>query len=259
MAARRGTFSRPRLYYLRGAFRARAACLSPGGSLIRITALSPLPGRPGRVAVSVDGVTRCTAAIEVVAAAGLHVGDAVEESALARLERADLAWRVRQAAFDLLAYRPRSLEELRRRLLRKSFPEDAVDACLADLRARGWLDDEAFAAGFVRDRIRRRPRGRRALVFELRARGVAPERAAGAVEEVFREDGVSELDLARAAAKAWRRRAGKEAARAGAACTASADARRLRDRRRLHAYLMRRGFSAAVVGEVVAEIARRSD
>ncbi|HEY8469565.1 MAG TPA: RecX family transcriptional regulator [Longimicrobiales bacterium] len=206
-----------------------------------------------------DGVTRCTAAVDVVAAAGLGVGDAVDEAALARLEQADLAWRVRQAAFDLLAYRPRSVEELRRRLLRKSFPEDAVDACLADLRARGWLDDEAFAAGFVRERIRRRPRGRRALVSELRARGVAPEQAAGAVEEVFREDGVSELDLARAAARAWRRKAGKDAARAGAASRTAADAQRARDRRRLHAYLMRRGFSAAVIGEVVAEIGRHGE
>src|SRR5690606_24893788 len=102
---------------------------------IRITALSPLPGRPGRVAVCVDRGTRCTAAIEAAAAAGLRVGDAVEGRALARLERAVLAWRVRQAAFDLLAYRPRSVEELRRRLLRKSFPEGAVDAGRADLRA----------------------------------------------------------------------------------------------------------------------------
>jgi regulatory protein len=225
---------------------------------IRITALSPLPGRPGRVAVCVDGVTRCTAAFEVVAAAGLRVGDAVEEAVLARLAQADLAWRVRQAAFDLLAHRPRSVEELRRRLLRKSFPESAVDACLEELRARGWLDDEAFATGFVRERIRRRPRGRRALVAELRARGIAPDQAAGVVDEVFREDGVSELDLARAAARAWRRRAGKDATGA-AASGAAADGRRARNRRRLYAYLMRRGFSAAVIGEVVAEMGRHGE
>jgi len=190
-----------------------------------------------------------------VAAAGLRVGDEVEESALAALEERDLAWRVRQAALDLLAHRARSVAELRGRLLRKGFPASAIDACLADLQERGWLDDDAFAATFVRERIRRKPRGRRGLVAELRSRGVAAERASRIVEETLHEEDVSELDLARAAARAWRRRAGRASYAAGA----SAEGRDalLRQRRRLYAYLTRRGFSADVIGAVVAEVTRR--
>lgn len=220
-------------------------------AIIRITALTPQPGRPGRIAVHVDGAVRLTAAVEVVAAAGLHVGDDVEERALVAIERSDLAWRTRQAALDLLAYRPRSVAELRRRLLRKDFPADAVDACIADLQERGWLDDDAFASAFVRERIRRKPRGRRGLVSELRSRGVGVDRAARAVEEAFEAEDVSELDLARSAALAWSRRAG---APAGSAVERD---ERLRQRRRLYAYLTRRGFGADVAGAVVAEMMRR--
>jgi len=200
-------------------------------------------------------VIRLTAAIEVVAAAGLHVGDEVEESALAALERDDIAWRTRQAALDLLAYRPRSVAELRRRLLRKDFPAATIDACLADLQERGWLDDDAFAATFVRERIRRKPRGRRGLVSELRSRGIGADRAARVVEETLEAEEVSEMDLARAAARAWSRRAGG-AGHAAGATAAERDAWQLRQRRRLYAYLTRRGFSADVVGAVVAEVTR---
>lgn len=224
---------------------------------IRITALKPQPGRPGRIAVYVDGEERLTAAAEVVAAAGLHVEDTVDAAALAALGHDDLVWRVRQAALDLLAYRPRSVAELRRRLLRKEFPEHVVDSCLADLEARGWLDDDAFAAAFIRDRIARKPRGRRGLVSELRARGVGPERAARAVDGAFEAHDVSELDLARTAAQAWARRNRGPGAGTRLAATGHRDDGGLRDRRRLYAYLTRRGFSAAVVGEVVAEVARR--
>ena len=199
-------------------------------------------------------MARLTAAVEVVAAAGLRVGDDVEESALAALERSDLAWRTRQAALEHLAYRPRSVDELRRRLLRKDLPADVVDACLADLQERGWLDDDAFAATFVRERIRRKPRGRRGLVSELRSRGVGAERAARVVEETLEAEDVSELDLARAAARAWSRRSGG-AGHASGGAAAERDAR-LRQRRRLYAYLTRRGFSADVVGAVVAEVTR---
>lgn len=232
----------------------RADRLSRQEARIRITALTPQPGRAGRIAVEVDGVVRLTTAPEVVAAAGLRVGDEVGESALATLEEGDLAWRVRQAALDLLAHRPRSVAELRRRLLRKGFPDRAVDACLADLHERGWLDDDAFAATFVRERIRRRPRGRRGLLAELRSRGVGAERAARVVEETLAEEDVSELELARAAARAWSRRAGRVEPAADPAAKREAW---LRQRRRLYAYLARRGFSADVIGAVVAEVTRR--
>ncbi len=75
------------------------------------------------------------------------------------------------------------------------------------------------------------------------------------VEETLEAEEVSEMDLARAAARAWSRRAGG-AGHAAGATAAEHDAWRLRQRRRLYAYLTRRGFSADVVGAVVAEVTR---
>src|SRR5690606_30583448 len=97
-------------------------------------------------------------------------------------------------------------EELRRRLARKDFPDDVVQATVDDLAERGFVDDAEFAAMFVRDRVRSKPRGKRRLVQELRARGVAAATAARAVDRTLEEEERSEADLALEAAQAWARR-----------------------------------------------------
>lgn len=207
------------------------------GSTMKITAISPGKRNDQRVNVAVDGVFRLALAAEIAWGA-LHVGDEVSEAQLAELERRDTSWKTREAALALLSYRARTGAELRRRLLRKDFPREAVERCVAELEERALVDDGAFAETFVRDRVRLKPKGRRALVQELRARGVEPEAAQNAVGEVFEAEGVSETELARAAARRWHPRAGEEPAHA---------------RQRLYAFLARRGFGAEAIRTVVGE------
>jgi regulatory protein len=200
---------------------------------VRITALTPQPRRPERLNVFVDGELRLAVPVELAGELGLGAGEEVDEALLLRALDADSRWRAREAALALLAYRARSAAELRRRLLRKEFPADIIEQVVAELGERGHVDDAGFARAFVRDRLGAgRPRGRGRLVQELRARGVAGDEAVGAVDAVLREGAHSEEDLARRAAEAWLCRAGTG--------TSGTDARR-----RLYAYLGRRGFFGA--------------
>lgn len=219
---------------------------------MRITALEPQARNPDRVNVYVDGEFRCGLALEIAYGGGLRVGDEVTEETLAALEREDLVWRAREAALNLLSYRARSAAELRRRLRRKDFPDDVVDRCVADLAAKGLVDDAAFAASWVRDRVRGRPRGARRLVQELRAKGVDQETAAAAVQETLAAEDVTELELARDAASAWARRAfgGR-----GAPARMDAESRQTA-KRRLYGYLARRGFAGKVIRVVMDEVLR---
>ena len=89
---------------------------------------------------------------------------------------------------------------------------------VADLTARGYLDDEAFARHWVAIRAAR-GYGPARLRAELRARGIAAPLVAAALAG---GDDDSELERARAAA-------------------------RLRD------HLLRRGFAASMVARVVRE------
>lgn len=218
---------------------------------MRITALKPQEHHPERVNVYVDGVFRCGLAVELAFGAGLRVGEEVTEETLADLERKDLLWKARESAFHLLGYRARAEAELRRRLLQKGFPEEIVEECVADLVAKGFVDDAEFAAAFVRDRVRGRPRGVRRLVQELRSHGVADETAQTMVDQVLRDSELSELDLARNAARAWARKTLSDK-------TGRLGTRREESgydlRRRLYGHLARRGFTGETIRIVSDEV-----
>src|SRR5471032_2963315 len=96
-------------------------------------------------------------------------------------------------AIRILKYRWNGRAELRSKLARKSFEAEAIDGTLERLTREGWVDDERFAASFVRDRARKRIGGRR-IVAELRSNGIGDEDARRAVEEnVDKEAAYQEL------------------------------------------------------------------
>ncbi len=90
----------------------------------------------------------------------------------------------KEVCFDLLAVRPRSKDELRQALRRKGFDEETRETMLAKLDHAGLVDDTAFAESWVRSRHAHQGLARRALVAELRRKGVDGEVAAQAAEEV---------------------------------------------------------------------------
>src|SRR5580765_6827047 len=64
----------------------------------------------------------------------------------------------------LLAAKPRSIAELRERLLEKAWTnEEIVDRVLDKLKSYGYLDDQQFALDTALSKIRGRPQGRRRL------------------------------------------------------------------------------------------------
>src|SRR5438067_234708 len=66
--------------------------------------------------------------------------------------------RTLQRAVKLLAAKPRSIAELRARLLEKEWTnEEAVDAALARLKEYGYLNDERFAFGYASYKVKQRP------------------------------------------------------------------------------------------------------
>jgi regulatory protein len=147
---------------------------------------------------------------------------------------------VLDAALRLLSARRRSVAELRERLFRKGFGNEATDQCLDWLLYREHLDDRAFAQALVRDRVRFSPRSSFLLRQELLRRGVIEATAANAVAEVFEEEGVSDADLCKHLAASWvrKRSRGVSAALRGARFSPP----RERAQRRLMGYLAGRGF-----------------
>jgi regulatory protein len=141
-------------------------------------------------------------------------------------------------AFDLLARKPWTRRELRRRLQRRGAPAEVAETVVADLETRGYVDDRAFAATWVETRSGGRGLGARRLREELRTRGV--DRAV--IETALAGAGGAEDEAVRARALAARRLPALQ--------RAAPD----RVARRLHDYLLRRGFGAGVVRRVVESV-----
>jgi regulatory protein len=214
---------------------------------MKVLRIQLLPRKKNRVLVhleALDGMEPLEIALDVVERSGLHVGDSVTAIHLAQLQADDTKWQTRQAALHLLSYRPRAEQELRARLRAKGFAHASVEWCLRLLKEQGLIDDHAFASAFVRSRIRLRPRGRFRLTQELRQKGVSAEVAEQAIAEAFSNEETSERDLACVAARGWLDRQGATLIESLAGTDRT---ERERARRRLHAFLSRRGFGADVI------------
>ena len=148
--------------------------------------------------------------------------------------------RVYTRSLDMLARAPRSVRDLRRRLLLKGELEADVDAAIARLAAAGLLDDSAYARGFVRAKVTSQGFSRRRLQQELAKRGVARDIADSAIAEVLHDDEVDErANIERVARKKLRMLQNLDEET---------------QRRRLFAFLARRGYDLDDVRSVVKAV-----
>jgi regulatory protein len=165
--------------------------------------------------------------------------------AASRRTSSGLAAETRRSAYldalHLLSRRGLTVAECRDRLLAREHPSDTVDAAITHLLETGGLDDKRLAQAHARTSVEIKGRGRLRVIRELQARGVDKELAAEAVGDVFGEKDERAL-VARALQKKLRMR------------SRPADARRDLDQARLYQYLMRQGFTPAVVIEALRKL-----
>jgi regulatory protein len=217
-----------------------------------ITKVEPLRPRGLKVRLHLDPGDPVEVMLEALERSRLGVGDPLPAERRAHLLDIDADVRVRDAALNLVSYRARTRRELERRLRQKGFAPNRIAACLDRLEERGFVNDAAVAAAFVRDRLRHRPRGRSRLSSELRAKGVDTEVAEDVIARVFDEEETSDVCLGREVAAGWVARQSVSLLTALASRDRSAD--HARAHRRLVGYLTRRGFR----GEAMQAAVRRA-
>lgn len=208
-----------------------------------ITAIVPNARRPGRFVVVADGHDLTTLTIDAIERLQLSVGGRLDERLESLVLREGEVVRVCDRALDMLALRARAATELRRQLLRKQEPADIVDLALARLTEAGFLDDASFARQYARSKALGTGMSRRRLRQELGRRGVAGDVSDDAIDEVFTEEEIDEDALVERAAKKKLRTLAK----------LDLETRR----RRLYAFLARRGYDADDVARVVRELVGR--
>ena len=151
----------------------------------------------------------------------------------------DLRRKTFERAVKLLAAKPRSVAELRERLLQgKNTNEEVVEIVIARLREYGYLNDERFAFSYASYKVKQKPVGRRRLERDLKFKKIDSSVANEALEMVYAETSEEQL-IDEAIAKRLRIR-GRPKNRAEA--------------KSLFDHLLRRGFAFELVSEKVRSL-----
>ena len=202
-----------------------------------VTAIEPDPRKPGVMRVHVDGRPYCAVPASALGRAEVGPGTCLTP------ERLDLLGGLADegGAFRTLlrALERRSFArvDLGRRLARKGHRPEAVDGALERAAALGLLDDAGFAVNYVETRAAR-GRGPARLVRDLLAMGVERRHIDAAIAAHWPPD-TDRTAMPRALAARRARQLGQLPREA--------------KRRRLVAYLARRGFTGPEVRQAIQE------
>ena len=145
--------------------------------------------------------------------------------------------KAKDAAYNYLSYRARSVKEVRDKLAQKEFAEEIIEQVVDDLQRQKLLNDREFARRFVEARLSR-ANGSRKLAQELRRKGIETE----IIDEVLGEFAATldseERAMGLLGKQAWRYR-GLERDKA---------------KRRMLGFLARRGYDAQMARSAVDKV-----
>lgn len=209
-----------------------------------VSAIRPHKRNADRVEVDLGGETLVVAP-EFVVRSNIRVGSALSGSEVAALRRESAVVRAMDRALLLLSHRARAKAELERRLRRLDMPAQAIGEALDRLTRLGYLDDAAFARQLARGRMLASGQSRFRIRSELLRKGVAGDVADEAIDATLEAEDVDERALIeRVAAKKLRSLAKFDP---------------LTRRRRLYAFLARRGFGVDDIRRVIEDVSGDDD
>jgi|ERR1043166_6451516 regulatory protein len=150
--------------------------------------------------------------------------------------------RTMNRAVRLLAAKPRSIGELRQRLLEKLWTnESIVDAVIEKLKEYKYLDDEQFASDLAVSKLRQKPQGKHRLRQSLSQKKLSKETMETAIDRAFEK--LPEEKLIEQAIERRLRSRGRPDTR--------------EDAKKFYDHLLRRGFGYDLIREKMASILSR--
>jgi regulatory protein len=210
-----------------------------------ITRLSLQQKNAERVSVFLDDEFAFGLYKDTVIAHQLRKGTHLTAEQQAALLHADSYLIAKNSAFNIISRRMHSAQELRRKLVKKEFPESVIAEVIAYLSEKKYVDDKAFAKMFAESRFRSKKHGANRIRMDLLQRGVAKPIIDKVLGKIFANE-ETVYDTVRAQGeKQWNK------------LQREPDARKRSQK--LYAFLIRRGFSGDVVMKVVREMGALED
>ncbi len=143
-------------------------------------------------------------------------------------------------AVKLLAAKPRSIGELRERLLEKLWTDEAiVDSVIEKLKEYNYLNDEQYARNLAVSKLSQKPQGKRRLQQSMSQKKLDKQVVESAIAEAFEK--LPETDLIDAAIAKRLRLKGRPESR--------------EDTKKFYDHLLRQGFDYDLIREKMAAVA----
>ncbi len=196
----------------------------------KITAIKVQRKNKERVNIFLDG--EFAFGLTRIVAGWLQIGQILDEKKIAELRAEDEREMAYWRALNFLSYRPRSIAEIERNLRKYKVPETIIPATIERLKDNNFVNDQDFAKMWVENRNTFRPRGKRALRLELRQKGIPDENIQPILDDLVDEEALAY----QAGIKKAKKLANLE----------------WQDfRRKLGAFLARRGFSYSIISPLL--------
>jgi len=198
-----------------------------------ITTLQRQKRNTRRVSVFIDDEFAFGVSDETVLRFGLRTGMEVDDDLRAAIDGVEQRVQAGLTAQRMLSRCMRTENEMRQRLKNKGFSQEVIEESIETLRRARLLDDEAYAAAYVRDRLLLKPRSASRLRFELRAKGVSEN----AIDSALSSEEIDDEANAQVLAERW--------------LDKHPDTDILVQQRRLSGFLRRRGYSPSTVHAIL--------
>ena len=207
-----------------------------------ITALSPQVKNRARTSVFIDGKYAFGILTDLVVQNKLHVGKELNETEISILLQDEEMLRAKSTALGYLAYAPRTAYQIRIRLGERGFSDHEIDHAIGDLADLGYIDDRKYAMEYATARFNHKGYGPERIRRELVADGVSHEDISEAIATTINPD-------------AFAARAKSMVERFQTRVQGTFPERK----KKLIAYLTRRGYGYIMASEFVQEVLNQSE
>lgn len=168
---------------------------------------------------------------------GLQEGSEISDLCYKKIMEDTVLRRVKQKALAILKFMDRSEQELRKKLSDAGYSEEVVDQAISYVKEYGYLDDDRFAASYVRSR--KNSKSKLAIKTELIQKGISKE----TIEAVFMEE-YENNELEDAELSAIQKAIAKK--------TKTPDSLSYEEKQKLIAFLYRKGFDLSKIKKVLS-------
>lgn len=168
---------------------------------------------------------------------GLTKGKSLDEMAVGEIAFDDEVSRAYNRALSFLAYQMRSEHEVHQKLLKVEFGEAVIQEAIQKLTRLGFLNDETYATALAETKKRTSKKGPKAILQDLKQKGIDPKLQQEVVEAFSEEEQLSmAMELAEKKVRQEQRKTPSQI------------------KQKVQEFLVRKGYSFSIVQQVLETI-----